>query len=410
MVDSIETIFHQVDLQANDKVTIITDTQCESEVGELLFRGAMERGADAIWSQVNARSTHGDDLPTPVAAALQASDLGIVATSVSASYSAGVVAAIQSGVRVLSMPGVNLDMLRHGAMTADYEQVRELTERWGERFARGGRIEIKTMSGTALTADLGGWSRRPLLDCGQFPRGRGCLGNMPAGEVAVSPIEGSTRGRIVADLTLSTTRGPLTNPVVVDVEGGSIVDIQGGREAGEFEQALSRHGSSAFAVAEVALGTNSAARHIGIVIEDEKRLGTAHVGFGHAIGLGGINISGIHADAVFDNATLSIDGVPLIIEGEPTSEGMRRENLDAFPGLNREFASGHAKAKVVDGCVYASWRDLHGSTYWSQVGTGSAARAACELLDRGNWECEPGSREARICELLALYGVLIPVE
>lgn len=410
MVNSIDTIFHQVDLQATDKVTIVTDTQCELQVGELLFHAALERGADVSWSQVKARSTHGDDLPAPIAAALQASDLGVVATSVSASYSTGVVAAILSGVRVLSMPGVSLDMLQHGAMTADYSQVQELTERWGERFARGCRIEITTASGTALSADLGGWSRRPLLDCGKFPRGRGCLGNMPAGEVAVSPIEGSTAGRVVADLTVSTTRGPLTHPVVIDIEQGSIVDVRGGSEAEEFEQALSRHASSAFAVAEVALGTNSAARHIGVVIEDEKRLGTAHVGFGHAVGLGGINISGIHADAIFDRATLSVDGVPLIIDGVPTSEGMRREELDAFPGVRQKFAPGHSKAKIVDGRVYACWQDLHGSTYWSQVGDDPASRAASELLDQSNWEYERGSHEARICELLALYGVLIPVD
>lgn len=410
MGTGIDALFRAVDLAPGDNVVIVTDTGCDPDVGQLLFDGALGRGIDASWSTIQARSVHGEELPPPVVSAVQSSHLSILATSVSASYAPGVTQAIKQGVRILSMPGVGVDMLEEGAMTADYAWVQRLTERWGERFARGRTVRVTTERGTDLAVDIGGWSRAPLLDCGRFPRDRGCMGNLPAGEAAISPIEGSAHGRVVADLTLSTTRGPLATPVTIEIEEGKITRITGGEEAAVLERSLSEHGDSALVVAEVAIGTNPAARHVGIVIEDEKALGTAHIGFGHAIGLGGTNISGIHVDAIFGNATFLIDDVPLTVGGHVADDGLKREPLESFPGSWLRFEPGPQDVRVTDGLVSASWRDLHGTQYWAQVGDDEASRAAQEVVARGRHEVQPGSREARLCELLAVYGVLTPVD
>ena len=398
-----------MNLRVGDRVLIVTDTASDDEVGRLMFEAALERGADAIWSRVRARTTNGEQLPEPLVAALARADLAALVTSWSATHSPGVIAAVEAGVRVLSMPGVRSDMLGRGALTADYGAVRELTERWGEHFARGSRVRVTTHAGTDLTADLGGWSRRPFLDDGSLPRGVGGVGNMPAGEVAVAPIEGTAAGRIITDLTISTTPSPLKVPVTIDVEEGRVVAVRGAEEAKQFEAALEKHGESSRLVAEIALGTNPNALHIGVVIEDEKCLGTGHVGFGHAVGLGGLNTSTIHADAIFGAVTLTIDGIELVRDGTVVPTGLRRESLGDMAGIGGRFQVGPAKTEVHDGALFAAWQDVRGRERLAQVGDEAASIAAAALLQRGRLEAAPGTEEAMILDLLHHYAVIRPV-
>jgi leucyl aminopeptidase (aminopeptidase T) len=390
-------------------LTIVTDTNSEAEIGRRMAERALERGADAVLIHMAGRTVHGEELPAQVGAAIRDSDVAILLTSVSASYAPSVTAAVHSGVRVLSMPGVRADMFEVGAMTADYHAVLNLTERWGERFARGKAVTVTTGAGTNITADLGGWERAPLLDTGRLARGTGALTNMPAGEVAICPIEGSTRGQVVVDLTVSTSPRPVADPICVTVTDGRVTGINGGDEAQGLSKALDKHGPSAYSVAEIALGTNPLARHIGVVIEDEKALGSGHLGFGHAVGLGGSNVSGIHVDGIFSKASLAIDGMHLVNNGEIVEEALARERLDQFPGAGGTYETGPAECRVSSGRLEASWRDLHGLTHWSQVGDEEAAAAAAlkggEVLSPSS-----GSREARIAELLAAYCVLEPAK
>lgn len=411
MSRSLEAIFRQIDLRSGDRLTVVTDTNSEAEIGRKMADKALERGADAVLIHMAGRTVHGEELPAQVAAAIRDSDVVILLTSVSASYSPSVTAALRSGVRVLSMPGVRADMFDAGAMTADYDAVQGLTERWGERFARGTTVAVTTAAGTSITADLGGWKRAPLLDTGRLARGTGALTNMPAGEVAICPIEGSARGQVVVDLTVSTSRRPVTDPICIAVADGRITAIEGGDEAQGLAKELDKHGSTAYAVAEIALGTNQLARHIGVVIEDEKALGSGHLGFGHAVGLGGSNVSGIHVDGIFSKATVAIDGVHLVTNGEIMEEGLERERLDQFPGAGGTYEVGPAECRVSGGRLEAIWKDLHGLTHWAQVGDQEAATAAAVALKDGDvLSPSGGSREARIAELLVAYCVLEPAD
>lgn len=339
-------------------------------------------------------------------AALARVDLAMLVTSWSPTHSVGVISAIQAGVRVLSMPGVRTEMLGRGALTADYDAVRRLTERWGEYFARGSQVRLTTAAGTDLSSDLGGWARRPFLDDGTLPRGVGGVGNMPAGEVAVAPLEGTTRGVVVADLTISTTPHPLREPVRIEVEAGRVVAVRGGEEARVFEEALAAHGESSRVVAEIALGTNPAALHIGVVIEDEKGLGTAHVGFGHAVGLGGLNSSTIHADAIFSEVTMSVDGVDLIRHGEVEAGALERESLASMAGAGGGYRLGPVPTATRDGLLHAVWSDVRQRDRWAQVGDEAAARLAAQVMAGGTLTAEAGSPEARALELLERYGAV----
>jgi leucyl aminopeptidase (aminopeptidase T) len=407
MRSGLDVLLGQADLRAGDRVLIVTDTRSDTEVGRRIFHAALDRHADPTWSVVSARSWNGQDLPEPLVAALPHTDLAVLVTSWSATHSPGVISAVSAGARVLSMPGVRAEMLDQGAMTADYDQVAELTERWAELFARGRKARLTGVGGTDLVADIGGPARASFLDDGRLPRGVGSVINMPAGEVAIAPVEATASGCVVADLTVSTTPEPVRDPVQIQIAAGKAVNVTGGREADDLQAALEAHGDGAHVVAEIALGTNPAALHIGVVIEDEKALGTAHVGFGHSIGLGGTNASTVHLDAILSRATLQIDGLTLLSEGVVCGRALRRESLSDLEGRSGRFRRTTIPTKIHQGRLFAGWRDVRDNERWAQVGDEDAAAAAARFLTTGRLEPD-GIREARIAALLERYSVIEP--
>ena len=67
--------------------------------------------------------------------------------------------------------------------------------------------------------------------------------------------------------------------------------------------------------AELGLGTNPCGIFGRSILEDEKVLGTAHIGFGNDTFLGGIN-SGPHLDGVLKDVTLEVGNKRIINNGK----------------------------------------------------------------------------------------------
>ena len=79
---------------------------------------------------------------------------------------------------------------------------------------------------------------------------------------------------------------------------------------------LTAHGPDGTNVAELGIGTNEKAMLTGNVLEDEKILGTAHVAFGASAAIGGTVQVPVHLDCVVMKPDVSVDGEPLVREGE----------------------------------------------------------------------------------------------
>lgn len=371
-----DSLLALVDLRPSDSVLIVSDTRSDGRVARVLFEEILAHGADVSWSQVRARDRNGDELPAPVRSSLMATDLLMLLTSWSPTNSSGLIEAMSQGVRVSSMPGLTMSLLGSGGMTADYEEVKRLTDRWGECLAAGERISLRTGGGTDLEAELGGLERLPLLDGGPLPRGIGGFANFPAGEVAIAPIEGTTRGQVVVDLTASTTRAPLASPIVLTVRDGVVVDIEGGADATALRAFVESAGQSSRVVAEIALGTNAQSLHTGLMLEDEKRLGSAHIGLGNSLGLGGTNDSPVHIDLVFDAVTVTVDDLDLLVDGVPNKEVLERESLDKVCDHSGELMLADARTEMRDGRTFVRWHDVRGFPAWAQVGEQARPRTA----------------------------------
>lgn len=229
-------------------------------------------------------------------------------------------------MRSIWTPGINLEIFAR-TVDIDYRQLQENCRRLCELYQDVVTVEIQSPAGTNLSIPVKG--RKPLVDDGNFSL-PGSGGNVPAGEVFISPLVGNGKdfgcqGRIVYDGSMSVDKGcvAIEEPIVVDVAAGFITKISGGREAQLLLETISKAEKEALAmgtdgrlspeearlycrnarnIGELGIGLNPAACITGNMLEDEKAFRTCHIAIGenydndaHAL---------IHLDGVIKNPTI----------------------------------------------------------------------------------------------------------
>lgn len=196
-------------------------------------------------------------------------------------------------------PSVTMEMFSK-TVPIDYQALRRDCKNLKSALDRAASATITTKAGTDVTIALTG--REAHVDDGDF-RKPGTGGNLPAGEVYISPALGKSHGTIAFDGSISTTEGDIVTkePVIVSVEGGFVTDVSGGEEAdglmGAIKQGerapgdLARDGKlapgkvegyrrNARNLGELGIGLNRAARIVGNMLEDEKVYSTCHLAIG----------------------------------------------------------------------------------------------------------------------------------
>lgn len=222
--------------------------------------------------------------------------------------------AIETGTRVAFGGRMDRSMLEH-EMAADYDALHELTAGLADRLTGSKRVRVTTPGGTDCTFDVTG--REWKLDDGLLDE-PGAFGNLPAGEVFISPLASGAEGVCVIDRSIALAgEGLVDEPIVLTFREGRIVGIEGGRSAESTRTVIAEAGEGADVVAELGIGTNERARITGSVITDEKVLGTAHVAFGDnaSPSYGGDNKATIHVDGVMADATIEADGRVVMVSG-----------------------------------------------------------------------------------------------
>ena len=292
-------------VRSGEDVLIVVDAGTR-EIGEALRTAAAERGADAVLAVMDERETDGSEPPGTVAAALAACGVFIAPTSRSLSHTTARKQASERGARGATMPGVTVEMLAR-AMSADFSLMQARSRAVATALTAGSSAVLSCPRGTELTLELGG--REGISDDGDL-RAPGAFGNLPCGEGFIAPLSG--RGTIaptsLAPLGLGDEQALLT------VEDGHIIAAEHGLGP-EYLRRLQAHGERGTNLAELGIGTNERAMLTGNVLEDEKILGTAHVAFGASAGIGGKVSVPIHLDVVVLDASLEIDGRPVLDRG-----------------------------------------------------------------------------------------------
>ncbi|MEM3703055.1 MAG: leucyl aminopeptidase [Candidatus Bathyarchaeia archaeon] len=298
-------------VKRGENVLIVTDTEKVS-IAEVLAAAAYAKGAETAIIIMTPRKMHSEEPPKMVAAAMKNADVIFAPTTYSISRTKATVEALKAGARMITMPDYTDEMLITGGIEADFMALKHLAERISKEYV-GENIKVASPAGTSLKALIKG--RKPNIETGICHK-PGDFGPPPDVEVNIPPVEGSAEGLLLVDAAASGI-GLIKDPIKVTVKGGFITSIEGKEEAEKLKKILeAAKDPNAYNIAEIGLGLNPKARLIGRLLEDEGVLGTAHIGVGSSLPLGGKIQAPLHIDLIIRNPTIEIDGKKIIENGE----------------------------------------------------------------------------------------------
>jgi len=296
-------------VKKGENVLVITDEPLR-KIGQALWKAAKEIAGEAMLLEIIPRSSNGEEPPLAVAEFMKRFDVILIPTSKSMTHTQARREACNAGARIATLPGITEDSMKR-TLSADYNVIAERSQKLmkiisGKKIAR-----VKTLSGTDINMSIEG--RTWNTDTGLYHQ-PGSYGNLPAGEVFIAPIEGTANGIIMVDGAMAGV-GVVKKPIKLVVRDGYATEITGDTSARDLEKSIEKFGKPGRNIAELGIGTNDKAKIIGMVLEDEKVLGTVHMAIGDNKSMGGEVSVQSHLDGILLKPTLEIDGQVIMEEG-----------------------------------------------------------------------------------------------
>ncbi len=286
---------------------LIVADEAKKEIAESLYEAGKALHAETMLMVMQKREKSGQEPPATVAAAMKAADVVVCVTEHSLTHTQARKRAVEAGTRLATMPGITKDMFLEGAISADYEQVRILTEQVTDLLTKGKHVRI-VKDGYSLEFDI--TERQGIASTGMYLN-PGESGNLPSGEAFIAPVEGSAFGTIIVDGSVAGI-GKLSSPLTLTIEEGRLVKADG-KEADSLLHILGQEDGRL--LGEFGIGTNDKARITGVVLEDEKVYGTIHVAFGSNATFGGTISAGVHIDGVVMKPSVYLDDTLIMENG-----------------------------------------------------------------------------------------------
>lgn len=296
--------------KAGESVLVVTDDG-KLEIGKAIYEAATELGCEAAMIIMAPRSRNGEEPPKAVAEAMKAAEVVLCPTSKSLSHTNARHAACNVGARVATLPGITVDCMAR-TLGADYGKIKERTEKLVAALAGAETIRVTAPMGTDITMSVKGRTFGP--DTGVIT-GKGDFGNLPAGEAYVAPLEGTAEGVVVFDGAMA-GYGVASTPIRMEVRGGYATNFSGPCDIDKLVSMLEPLGKPALNIAELGIGTNDQAVITGLVLEDEKVLGTIHIAIGDNSHFGGVVSVPSHLDGIVKSPTVWADGSMIMQDGK----------------------------------------------------------------------------------------------
>jgi leucyl aminopeptidase (aminopeptidase T) len=297
-------------VQAGERVLIVTDEPLRS-IACSLHRAARDLGTEVFLVEILPRRTNGEEPPKEIADLMKVVDVVLCPTSKSLTHTDARRAASAAGVRIATLPGVTEEIMVR-CMNADYHRIAERTFKLCALLEKTKVVRVESPSGTDITLPITG--RKAHASSGLF-REKGQSGNLPTGEAYLAPLEGLSNGVVVVDGAMAGV-GLLSEPIRIAVKDGYATEISGAHEARNLRELLAPHGRDGRNVAEFGIGTNDKAILTGVILEDEKVMGTIHIAFGDNKSMGGSVRVASHLDGMVKKPTVWLDDLKIMEAGK----------------------------------------------------------------------------------------------
>lgn len=294
-----------------EKILVITD-ELKREIGLSLYENAVRLGYFALLVEMKSGKTNGEEPPAEVAELMQKFDVVFCPTAKSLTHTDARRAASAKGVRIATFPGITREVMIRG-MNADYKSISKRSIKLKEILETGSKINVTAPAGTDISFSIKG--RTAYASKGLF-HAKGESGNLPTGETFLAPVEGSANGVFVTDGSFAGLGLIKNTNIRIEVRNGYATKITGGVLAKKLIKMLDDVGKEARNIAEFGIGTNDSAKLSGVLLEDEKVMGTIHIALGNNVSMGGnVNVP-LHLDGVIKKPTVRMDDKLLMKDGK----------------------------------------------------------------------------------------------
>ncbi|MFZ5948104.1 MAG: aminopeptidase [Stygiobacter sp.] len=294
-----------------ESILIVTD-EFKNKIGYSLFVNAKKLGHESVYLEFKSREMHGQEPPTQIAEMMKLFDVVLCPTEKSLTHTNARRNASALGVRIATFPGITEEIMIRG-LNADYNKIAALTIKLQQILNDVNIVKVTAPNGTDITLDITG--RKALPSKGLFHK-KGESGNLPTGEAYIAPLEGKSNGVFVVDGSMSGVGVIDKKPITIQVENGFATKISGGIQAKKLESTLNKYGKLARNIAEFGIGTNDKAKLSGVILEDEKVMGTIHIALGDNKSMGGNVDVPIHLDGIVKKPTVYFDGKMIMKNGK----------------------------------------------------------------------------------------------
>ncbi|MCX6173853.1 MAG: aminopeptidase [Ignavibacteriales bacterium] len=297
--------------QPNETVLIVTD-EFKRKIGLSLYQNAKQLGHETVYLEFKSREMHGQEPPEQIAEMMKLFDVVLCPTAKSLTHTNARRNASALGARIATFPGITEDIMIRG-LNADYNKIATLTIRLQGIMNDVNIIRVTSSIGTDITMDISG--RKALPSKGLFHK-KGESGNLPTGEAYIAPLEGKTNGVFYVDGSMASIGVIKGKPIRIEVKDGYAVNVSGGNQAKKLDTTLNKYDQLARNIAEFGIGTNYKAKLSGILLEDEKVMGTIHIALGDNKSMGGLVNVPIHLDGVVKKPTVYFDEKMIMKNGK----------------------------------------------------------------------------------------------
>jgi leucyl aminopeptidase (aminopeptidase T) len=300
-----------------ESVLCIADRQENMEILTLIAAECEARGAEVAVTLIGPRKHHHHEPPRTVAHAMQKADIVIVMTFGSLVHTQARKQANAAGVKIALMGEVTREFLSSFDLTKEeLLKVRTQTEEIVRRLTAARSARMTTKAGTDLTMSLEGRNGVGLVPFGE----KGTFFGVPGyAEAACPPVEDSAEGVLFVDGTMMGTEDMealVQEPFEMRFEKGRLVSISGGRDGRRVENLLNGLEDQARVFAELGVNSNfMVPKKLRGSRLDMLVGGHIHCGLGRNDHIGGKSAAATHLDFLVTYATLLLDGVPIIEEG-----------------------------------------------------------------------------------------------
>ncbi|MHC1737565.1 MAG: aminopeptidase [Ignavibacteriaceae bacterium] len=294
-----------------ESILVISDVN-KRKIGLSLFNNAIDLGFYSLYVEMKPGKINGEEPPPHITELMKQFDIVLCPTTKSLTHTDARRNASAGGARIATFPGITEDVMIRG-LGADYKKIAARTIKLQKILEKGKEIRITTSIGTDISFSIKG--RKILPSSGLFLK-KGESGNLPTGETYCAPVEGTANGVFIVDGSMAGLGLIKKTNLRIEVKDGYAEKITGGPIAQKLVKMLDSVGRDARIIAEFGVGTNDTARLSGILLEDEKVMGTIHIALGNNKSMGGsVNVP-IHLDGVVKKPTVYMDGKEIMKNGK----------------------------------------------------------------------------------------------